>query len=89
MIARANLSSLLAIMLGRLKMDIDECIAAYTDMSDRIFRKKHHRVRVRTGEIQGRFDTEELERSIKEIIKNKGFEEDALLMDAPDAPCKV
>lgn len=81
--------SLLAIMLGRLKMDIDACIAAYIDMSDRIFQRRHHRVNLRNGQVQGRFDSEELERAIKEIIKGQGLDEDTLLMDLPDAPCKV
>ena len=76
-------------MLGRLKMDIDACIDAYTDMSDRIFQKKHHRVNARNGQIQGRFDSDELERAIKEIIRYQGLDEDALLMDRPDTTCKV
>ena len=49
-------------------MDMDACIAAYTEMSDKIFQKKHHRVNARNGQIQGRFDSAELERAIKEII---------------------
>lgn len=80
---------LLAIMLGRLKMDIDACIAAYIEMSDKIFQKKYHRVNLKNGKVQGRFDSVELERAIKEIIKSQGLDEDALLMDLPDAPCKV
>ena len=49
-------------MLGRLKMSIDECINAYLTLSDRIFRKKRHRVTVK-GNIQGRFDSDELVRA--------------------------
>ena len=75
-------------MLGRLKMDVDECITAYTTLSDQIFQKKRHRVTLR-GHIQGRFDSDELERVIKEIIVKRGLEEDALLKDAQDAKCKV
>jgi hypothetical protein len=70
-------------------MDIDACINAYIEMSDKIFQKKHHRVKVTSGQIQGRFDTEELERAIKKIIRNQGFDEDTLLMDQPDTSCKV
>jgi hypothetical protein len=76
-------------MLGRLKMDMDSCIAAYAEMSDKIFQKKHHRVNVKNGQIQGRFDTTELERAIKAIIKSQGLDEDTLLMDQPGSPCKV
>jgi hypothetical protein len=75
-------------MLGRLKMSIDEAIGAYLSLSDRVFEKKAHRVTIK-GKIQGRFDSNELERAVKTIVKERGFEADALLKDAPDAACKV
>lgn len=79
---------LIAIMLGRLKMSIDECIDAYLQLSERIFKKKRHRVNVR-GKIQGRFDSDELERAVKEVVKGQGLPEDALLKDVADTSCKV
>ena len=75
-------------MLGRLKMSIEECIKAYLQLSDRVFKKKRHRVTVK-GKIQGRFDSDELERAVKEVVAKQGIQEDALLKDAADAPCKV
>jgi hypothetical protein len=69
-------------------MNVDDCINAYTALSDQIFRKKRHRVTLK-GHVQGMFDSEELERAIKEIIVKRGLEEDALLKDSPDAKCKV
>ena len=84
----ANIRSLMAIMLGRLEMDIDECISAYTTLSDRVFQKQRHRVKI-NGQIQGRFDTAELERSVKEVIVRKGLQEDALLKKPDNSCCKV
>lgn len=75
-------------MLGRLRMTVDECIDAYVLLSDRIFQKQKHRVTIK-GRVQGRFDSDELERAIKEIIKKQGLAEDTLLKDASDAKCKV
>ena len=75
-------------MLGRLRMTVDECIDAYVSLSDRVFQKRRHRVTIK-GLVQGRFDSEELKRAIKEIIVRQGLAEDALLKDAPDAKCKV
>lgn len=75
-------------MLGRLKMGVDECIDAYLSLSDQIFRKKRHRVTVK-GKIQGRFDSDELARAVKEVIQSLGLQEDALLKDVPEATCKV
>ena len=76
-------------MLGRLKMSIDDCIDAYARLSDRVFQKQHHRVDFLRGKIQGRFNSGELEKAIKEIIVGQGFSEDELLQDLPDATCKV
>jgi len=75
-------------MLGRLKMSVVECIDSYLSLSDRVFRKKRHRVSVK-GAVQGRFDSEELERAVKEVVKAQGLQEDTLLKDAPNAACKV
>ena len=69
-------------------MSTDECIDAYLQLSDRIFRKKQHRLTIK-GKIQGRFDSEELERAVKEIITKQGLLEDVLLKDEPDVVCKV
>ncbi|KAF2812175.1 FabD/lysophospholipase-like protein [Mytilinidion resinicola] len=88
MIGGTSTGGLIAIMLGRLRMSVGESIDAYLALSDRIFQKKRHRVTVK-GNIQGRFDSEELARAVKEVIRNQGLEEDALLKDAPDAACKV
>ena len=75
-------------MLGRLGMTVDECIDAYILLSDRIFQKQRHRVTIK-GRVQGRFNSNELERAIKEIVVRQGLAEDTLLKDAPDAKCKV
>ena len=75
-------------MLGRLQMTVDECINAYMLLSDKIFQKQRHRVTIK-GHIQSRFDSDKLEKAIKEIVVEKGLEEDALLQDSRDAKCKV
>lgn len=79
---------LIAIMLGRLRMTVDECIDAYASLLDWIFQKQRHRVMIK-GRVQGRFDLDELEWAIKEIVVRQGLAEDALLKDALDAKCKV
>lgn len=75
-------------MLGRLRMSIDDCIDAYLLLSDRIFQKKRHRVTAK-GNIQGRFDSDELERAIKEVVVAQGLPENTLLKDTSDNACKV
>jgi hypothetical protein len=70
-------------------MTVDECINAYASLSDRVFRKVHHRVKIGSGEIQAQFDSLELERAVKEIVVSKGFQEDELLKDTQAMKCKV
>lgn len=88
MIGGTSTGGLIAIMLGRLQMTVDNCIHAYTSLSDSVFEKKSRRVTIK-GKLQGRFDAAELERAVKKILVERGFDENALLKDAPDAPCKV
>jgi hypothetical protein len=82
------MDSLIAVMLGRLRMTVGEAITAYLSLSNRVFQKKAHRVTVK-GKIQGRFDSDELAWAIKEVVKQQGLPEDALLKNASDAQCKV
>jgi hypothetical protein len=79
---------LIAIMLGRLQMTVDDCITAYITLSARVFQKKRHRLTLK-GDVQGRFDSEELERAIKDMVKEPNLPREALLKDAPTAKCKV
>jgi hypothetical protein len=75
-------------MLGRLRMDISSCVEAYSRLSDSVFRKVAHRVTLK-GNVQARFDSQALERAIKEILKQQGLDEDALLKENMDSGCKV
>jgi hypothetical protein len=75
-------------MLGRLRMSVADCITAYLSLSERVFRKTRHRVTVK-GKVQGRFDVEELAQAVKEVVRQQGLQEDALLKDTAEAGCKV
>lgn len=88
MIGGTSTGGLIAIMLGRLRMTVDECITAYTALSDKVFQNTSHRLSIK-GDLQGRFDKQALEQAIKEIIVGRGLGEDCLLQDDPDSNCKV
>ncbi|KAL8296146.1 hypothetical protein RB600_001572 [Gaeumannomyces tritici] len=87
MIGGTSTGGIIAIMLGRLRMTVDECIVTYTSLSDRVFEKKSHRINIK-GQLKGRFDGAELEAAIKKTLRDCGLEEDALLNDF-DTSCKV
>ncbi|KAF2022547.1 FabD/lysophospholipase-like protein, partial [Setomelanomma holmii] len=81
MIGGTSTGGLIAVMLGRLRMTVGEAITAYLSLSKRVFQKKAHRVTIK-GKIQGRFDSDELARAMKEVVKQQDLHEDALLKDA-------
>ena len=70
--------SLIAIMLGRLGMDVDDCIDKYTTMVEDVFGEKAHRVRVGwSGKIKPRFKSSALRTAITKVITVCGVAADA------------
>ncbi|KFZ08459.1 hypothetical protein V502_09342 [Pseudogymnoascus sp. VKM F-4520 (FW-2644)] len=86
---------IIAIMLGRLRMTIRECIEAYTELSKAIFTPKHSRASLVRGveylNGDGKFDSQAFEKEIKtQIRKSKGAEnDDQILLQDTESPCKV
>lgn len=68
-------------MLGRLDMSVDECIKAYTELSEKVFQKKHRIPADIKGNLKERYDSKILEQAIKKVIKDRGLDEDTLLKD--------
>jgi len=85
---RSNAFRIIAIMLGRLEMDVDECINAYTGMFKRIFGKKGLPVSM-LGKIKGRFDSMVLEDCVREILEQRGLLPIEPFNDEKDKTCKV
>jgi predicted acylesterase/phospholipase RssA len=89
MIGGTSTGGLIAIMLGRLHMTVDECITEYKRLSPRIFTKVHHRVSW-GGELRGRFDHEALEEGIRSLLGRRGLDPDELFAEKPHtARCKT
>ena len=74
-------------MLGRLEMDVDECIEVYTRMFEAVFGKKGLPVNM-WGKLKGRFDSTVLEECIKIILTERGLPEGEPLNDEKER-CKV
>lgn len=87
MIGGTSTGGLIAIMLGRLQMTVDECIDAYATLSDRVFEKKRSPFDIK-GRLRGRYDSKELERIIKNMLIGRGLHEDELFKEV-GAACKV
>jgi predicted acylesterase/phospholipase RssA len=87
----ADLSRIIAIMLGRLEMDVDECIATYRDLIGKIFKSKVSKTGFSlTGSIKAHFSSAVLEEAIIKVIKDRsGFSENDLLDDGYERACRV
>ncbi|CAH0020031.1 unnamed protein product [Clonostachys rhizophaga] len=67
---------------------VRKCIAAYASLSNKVFEKKSHRVKI-NGQLQGRFDSAALEQAAKQTLAGTRRNKNTLLKDSPDGACKV
>jgi hypothetical protein len=94
MIARTSTGGLIAIMLGRLRMSIAECMEAYKDLSRSLFTPVHHKANVagRTVDFlkaKGKFRSEPLENCVKQMLRDRQLPEAALVRDDDSDSLKV
>ena len=92
LICGTSTGGLMAIMLGRLRMSVQEAIDAYLDLSKRVFAPKHRHNLVagllNVANTRGKCDSAALEAAIKEVIEKSlgvGHKDDKLL-DAGSSP---
>lgn len=93
------LCSLLAIMLGRLRMTLSEAQNAYLNFSKTIFTPKHHSLNPYRGydflKGTGKFESEPLNKHIKALLEERHLPDDELLRerdrerDSDPESCKV
>ncbi|OJD18067.1 hypothetical protein AJ78_01897 [Emergomyces pasteurianus Ep9510] len=88
LIGGTSTGGLIAIMLGRLEMDVDQCIAEYSRMIQQIFKKKSFPIDWK-GKIKGRFDTGVLTNSLQETLQSLGLSGADFLNDGKERRCRV
>jgi hypothetical protein len=77
-------------MLGRLEMDIGDCISAYTDLMETVFTKQLGRSPLSfTGTIRSRFDTKKLKSAVEQVIIRIGASVTDLFNDGRPHRCRV
>jgi len=82
------MGSLIAIMLGRLKMSVKDCIKEYEKLSQDVFGTSRSSISW-TGQVQGKYKSEALERAIKGVIVDAGLDVNELMWEDADNSCKV
>ena len=84
MIAGTSTGGLIAIMLGTLRMSVDDCITSYLQLTPRIFPEEGFISRTKVTKfvkaVRGnpRFDATVLEEEIKKLVRRKGLDEDVI-----------
>lgn len=64
-------------MLGRLGMEVEDCIKAYSNLMAEIFNAKLSKPRVGlSGKLNSRFDSNVLHNAIKSVIRDRELKED-------------
>lgn len=94
LIGGTSTGGLLAIMLGRLRMSVQDCEKAYSDLAGSLFTPRHGRSDVVGRAVDflkanGRFDETPLEENVKARIADAGLDENELLEDERRETCKV
>lgn len=90
LIGGTSTGGLIAIMLGRLEMDVDECITAYSGLMKTVFGEKLNKFPISfKGNTKPQFDSATLEKAIKQVITGRGIPETAKLNDGVKRGCRV
>ncbi|KAL9578610.1 MAG: hypothetical protein Q9212_005606 [Teloschistes hypoglaucus] len=73
--AGTSTGGLIALMLGKMGMTVDECISQYEDLSKKIFGKKHLRGRMTHGLAPARYSGKRLQKCIRELLRLRQLDE--------------
>ncbi|KAJ5676382.1 Acyl transferase/acyl hydrolase/lysophospholipase [Penicillium majusculum] len=74
LIGGTSTGGLIAIMLGRLEMGVEECILAYTELMESVFSEKINNVPVDwSGNIVSQYDSKKLKKAIENVILRAGL----------------
>jgi len=85
LVAGTSTGGLIAVMLGKLGMTVDECIKAYRDLSATIFGRKHIRGRVSGGLAVGRYSGSGMEKCVRALLhKHRSNEGLPMAADSKD-----
>jgi hypothetical protein len=76
LVAGTSTGGLIAIMLGKLGMTVEECIEAYYSLSKRIFGSKHLRARVSGGLAPAKYSGWGMRECVRELIRKHRSNED-------------
>ncbi|KAL9606103.1 MAG: hypothetical protein Q9179_000729 [Wetmoreana sp. 5 TL-2023] len=84
LVAGTSTGGLIALMLGKMGMTIEECITKYEQLSKKIFGKKHMRGRVTRGLAPAKYSGKRLQKCIRDLLRERQLDEDLSMSHKPD-----
>lgn len=77
-------------MLGRLEMDMDECISAYSDLMKTVFNEKSSCLLIDSaGRVKMQIDSKKLKNAIDGALARHGASKNDLFNDGNRRRCRV
>ena len=77
-------------MLGRLEMDVDECITEYSELMETVFGKRSSKLPFSwTGKTKARFDSKKLKSAIEKVVTNHNASSTELFDNGTARGCRV
>ncbi|KAJ5675273.1 Acyl transferase/acyl hydrolase/lysophospholipase [Penicillium maclennaniae] len=90
LIGGTSTGGLIAIMLGRLEMGIEECISAYSELMHLIFGQKLNNLPVDwAGNIRAQYDSTKLKHAIGHVIERAGAAPNELMNNGQARRCRA
>lgn len=84
LVAGTSTGGLIALMLGKMGMTVDECITQYEALSKVIFGKKHFRGRITHGLAPARYSGKRLQNCIQNLLRDRQLNEDLSMQHEAD-----
>jgi hypothetical protein len=75
-------------MLGRLEMEVDACIAAYSELMKAVFKEKSSWLPIsRSGKVKARFDSAKLRSAVNDVVASSGASPTDAFNDGNERGC--
>jgi len=77
-------------MLGRLEMNVDECITAYSKLMKAVFVEKSSRLPISwKGKVKAQFDSGKLKGAVEDVISRRAASPSDAFNDGKDRGCRT
>ena len=84
LVAGTSTGGLIALMLGKMGMTVDECITQYEELSKKIFGKRHFRGKITHGLAPARYSGKGLRDCVRKLLLDRQLDEDLSMRHEAD-----